>query len=135
MALIPGGTFKTEEVEESTSFEPVPAGDYAVMIIDSAVADNKAGTGQFLKLSFKIVDNSRYENRTIWHYLNLVNPNETAVSIAQRDLKAICDAINIQDLEDSNELHGIPLTATITVRPASGEFAASNNIGKFRPLE
>lgn len=130
MALIPGGKFNTDNVKEQTI---APAGTYEVMITDSAVKENSKGTGSYLRLTFKIIE-GEYKDTPIWTQLNLVNPSAKAVEIAQRELAAICRACGVDEVEDSFELHGIPMLATVTVNPEQDGYAASNGIGKFKAL-
>ena len=73
----------------------------------------KNGSGQYLQLTFVILDNGPYSGRHIWTRLNLQNSNRTAEDIAQRELSAICRAVNVIRPQDSEELHNIPLTIIV----------------------
>lgn len=133
MALLPTGQFNAEEIEPSSSMQPVPPGEYEVMIVDSEMRQTSAGTGEYLKLTFRITE-GEYEGRFVWKNLNLVNPNEQAVEIANRELSAICHAVDVLQPEDSQELHGIPMSARIKVIPPKNGYDASNDIGSFKAL-
>lgn len=74
---------------EPTSFDPIPAGDYVAVIIESQMKATKASTGSYLQLEFEIIE-GEYKGRHPWARLNLNNPNETAVKIARGELSAIC---------------------------------------------
>lgn len=136
MSILPQG-FDATEIEPNAAFEPVPAGTYTVMIVDSEMKETNAKDGEYLKLTFKIVDadDEQYINRKIWSNLNLVNKNEKAVEIANRELSAICHAVGVLQPEDSQELHGIPMLAKIKVIPAQGGYDASNGISFFKPVD
>ena len=41
---------------ETPSRDPVPAGEYVATVNDSAIKANKAGTGEYLSLSFQIAE-------------------------------------------------------------------------------
>lgn len=135
MALLPNGGFNANEVEPQGSISPVPPGEYTVMIIDSEMKQTSAGTGSYLKLTFRIIEDEEYEGRFIWKNLNLDNPSEQAVEIAQRELSAICHAVDVLEPEDSQELHGIPMLAKVKVVPPKNGYDASNDIGSFKLIE
>ena len=46
--------FDANQVEPNTSFDPVPAGKYQAVITDTEMKPTKAGTGQYLELTFQI---------------------------------------------------------------------------------
>ena len=103
----------------ATPFEAIPAGKYLAMITASEMKPNKAGTGRFLELCFTIVE-GEYRNRNVWARLNLENPNELAMKIAQAELSALCRAVGVLTPNDSVELHNLPLVITRQVQEAEG---------------
>mgnify|MGYP000411414076 CR=1 FL=1 len=67
--------------------------------------------------------------------LNLKNANDKAVDIARKDLAAICRAVGVMSPKSSEELHDKPLMIKVKVRPASGEYDASNDVGGYKADE
>ena len=127
MAQLPS-VFKTDDHEEMGGFDALPAGWYGAEVIKSEVKQTRAKTGKYLSLQFKILD-EEYEGRLIFCNLNLVNPNPQAVEIAQRELKSICVACGIDgDLDDSVDLHNIPIGIKLTIKPATADYPEGNNI-------
>lgn len=122
--------FNANDVQETNDFEVIPAGIYSAQIIASEMKETKAKTGMYLELRIQILD-EEHRGRLIFERLNLVNPNETAVSIAQRDLASICRACGVLEVEDSEELHGIEMSVQVVVTPPRGEWAASNEVKKY----
>ena len=115
--------FNAANVEPSRDFDPIPAGKYVAVIVDSQMKMTKAGTGQYLELTFQIVE-GEYENRFLWSRLNLDNPNPQAVQIAQAQLSAICRATEVMaPKKDSSELHNLPLVINVACkkRPDTGD--------------
>jgi hypothetical protein len=123
--------FDATTVEPSSDFAPIPPGRYNVMITDSDMVQTKAGDGHYLKLTFKVIDGD-YTNRLIWSNLNLDNPNPKAVEIAQREFSAICRACNMLQIEDSQELHGIPISGQVKIRKGTGGYSDQNTISGFK---
>ena len=125
--------FNAAEIEPSSSFDIIPAGWYTAEISDSEQKDTKSGNGSYLQLTFRIIE-GEHINSLVWARLNLDNPNATAVEIAQKDLSAICHAVNELNLTDSSQLHNKPMKIQVKVRPASADFDASNEIKAYEPI-
>ena len=114
--------FNAAAVEPQQSFDALPPGRYEAIISASEMKDTKAGTGQYLQLTFDVVG-GQYEGRKLWSRLNLVNPNATAVQIAERELSAICHCVGILVPEESEELHDALLVIDVIqeLNPMSGQ--------------
>ena len=63
------------------------------------------------------------------------NRNPVAVEIAEQQLSAICHSTGVIQLQDSSQLHGIPLDIKVKVRAADGTYEASNELSGFRALQ
>ena len=123
--------FDASKVEPSVAFEPLPAGDYPVMIIDSKDKPTKRGDGKYLELKLQVAS-GKYQNRQIFDRLNLDNPNDEAVKIARATLSAICRAVNVLTPNDSSELHNRKLLATVKVKPDQNG-NPRNEISGYKP--
>ena len=107
--------FDATGVEPAGSFDPLPAGDYEVVIVESTWKPTKAGTGSYLEIKAQVTK-GEHEKRNLWARLNLKNPNVTAVEIAKRELSAICHAVGVLKPKSKENLHGIPLVAKVVVK-------------------
>ena len=126
--------FNTEEIEPSSSFDPIPAGWYQAIISNSELKATRDGYGEYLSLTLQVIE-GQYENRLVFARLNLKNANDKAVDIARKDLAAICRAVGVMSPKSSEELHDKPLMIKVKVRPASGDYEASNDIGGYKAVE
>ena len=124
--------FSTANQEEMDDFSVIPPNVYNAQIVKSEIKDTKAGDGKRLNIQFKIIDGD-FKGRIIFAGLNVVNPNPTAVEISMKELTSICKACGKTDIEDSGELHGIPLTIHVKIKPAKGNFSEQNQITKYEP--
>lgn len=106
--------FDANEVEPKTDWSPIPAGDYEVMIIDSQEKDNSSGSGSFLELTLEVVVGD-HQGERVFDRLNLKNPNEKAVKIAQATLSSICRSVGVMRPSDSSELHNKVMQARIEI--------------------
>jgi hypothetical protein len=122
-----GHTFDASQVEPNTSYEVLPPGKYLVQIVASEMRPTKDGMGQYLYLEIDVLE-GQYTGRKLFDRLNLVNPSPDAVDIARRTLSALCRAVGKLQVNDSEQLHLIPLIADVRVRPPKGEYGESNSI-------
>lgn len=114
-----GQAFDPAAVEPAQDFEPVPAGEYMVIITDSEMRATRAG-GEMLSLTHQVIE-GEFKGRLIWETLNLVNANPKTVQIAQQHLSAICHAVGItQAITDSEQLHNRPLVVRVEVDHQEG---------------
>lgn len=112
MASLQG--FDASTVPEQESFAALPEGQYVVIATGSEMKPTKNGQGQFLQIVFEVLDGQQ-KGRKLWARLNLVNGNQIAVDIANRELAAICRAVGVIKPNDSAELHNRPLLVTVAV--------------------
>lgn len=121
--------FNPAEVpEDDRSFEPLPAGDYTMQVIESEIKATKAGTGQQLVLTLEVMEGP-LSNRRVWDRLNIQNQNPDAQRIAQRALADLCLAVGVASLRNSDELHFKPFTAKVAIRQdKTGKYGPSNSV-------
>ena len=124
--------FDASGIEPTTAYELLPAGKYSAQIVESEMRVTRNGMGQFLWLMLDILD-GQHKGRKIFDQLNLVNPNPTTVEIAQRTLSAICHATGKMQVSDSEELHLIPMSIHVTVKPPKNGYGESNAIRYMMP--
>ena len=126
--------FNANDVDPNVGFEPVPAGKYLAVIVDSRTKQTKNGAGEYLQLEFEIVDGP-YKGRKVWERLTLRHPNETTVKIAKANLSAICRAVGVMKPNDSVELHGIPLTVVVGLKKREDNGEMTNVVKAFEKRE
>lgn len=123
--------FDASQVPEQQEFSALPEGPYTVIATSSEMKPTKSGTGQYLQIVFEVLDGPQ-RGRKLWARMNLVNPNQTAVEIAQRELGALCRAVGVIKPNDSAELHNKPLIVEVSVE-VDDRRRESNVIKKYLP--
>ncbi len=123
--------FNAHTVEPNESFDPIPAGEYLCVIVNSEDKATKSGNGSYLELEFEVIDGP-FKGRKVWDRLNLDNPNELAVKIARATLSAICRAIGVMEPKDSCELHDYPLLVKVRQEKRADTDEPSNVIKGYR---
>jgi len=119
--------FNALEIEPATSYDPIPADWYKAVITETEEKPTKAQTGSYLQLTIEVIE-GHYQGRRVFERLNLKNPKPVAVEIAQRSLSSICRSIGVNNPQNSEELMDKPLMIKVAVKPAQGEYGASNEI-------
>lgn len=127
-----GNTFDATGVDPSRSFEILPPGRQLVQIVNSEMRATRDGQGQYLWLEMDVLEGP-FAGRKLFDRLNLVNNNPGTVEMAQRTLSAICHATGRMQVQDSEELHLIPMQVDVTVQPPKNGYGESNGIRYLVP--
>ena len=126
--------FDATQVEPSTTFDPIPAGKYLAAIIESNMKPTKSGKGQYLELTFQILEGD-FKGRKVWARLNLDNPNAQTVKIARGELSAICRAVGVMAPNDSTDLHNLPVIIGVRCKKRQDTGEITNEVRGFAKRE
>jgi hypothetical protein len=110
----------------------LPAGEYVACIVKSERREAKTAGNAYINLEFEVQDGDQ-KGRHFWAMLNLWNSNEQAVQIAQRELNSICHAVGKLRIDDSEELHGIPMRVSLKVDD-NAQYGKQNRTTGYKPL-
>lgn len=111
-------SFDARNVAPSVPLEPLDDGWYPAVITETEIKPTASGDGVRMPLKLKVLpDHPHYGNRLIFDGLNIQNPNPVAQQIAQEQLSAICHATNVIVLNDTQQLHNIPLLVKVVTTP------------------
>ena len=127
-----GSVFNAKDNEKMGGFEPVPAGWYLAEVIKSEMKATNAGTGKYLNLQWKITE-GEHKGRMFFTLMNLVNPNPIAVEIAQKELASVCEAMDIEELEDSVDLHETEIGVRLSVKAGDANWPPKNEAKQYKP--
>jgi len=126
--------FNANEVEPTTSFEPLPAGKYVAAITASEMKATKKGDGSYLQLEFTVLDGD-CRGRKVWDRLCINHPNDLTQKIARGNLSAICRAVDVLQPGDSADLHNIPLLITVQCKKRDDNGEITNEIKGYAAAE
>lgn len=133
--------FDSTNVVPTAAPDPVPSGWYICVMTDSEMKPtSKNDGGSYLECEFTIVAPAEFKDRKLYDRMNLVNSNPTAVEIAYRTLSAICHAVGVIQVADSQQLHNRPLMIKTSLRPAGPggdgkHYEASNEVRGYKAVE
>ncbi len=106
--------------------EPLPAGDYELVIEEAKLCTTKDGAGKYLKIKFRSAN-----NRVLWTNINILNKSAQAQQIGRRQLGKLSLAIGKPTLRDSSELIGCSCTGKVTLRRRT-DGTLENEVKEFR---
>lgn len=131
--------FDASQVAPSEALEAIPAGWYNAQMTASEMKPTSDGTGAYLQAEFTVLSGD-YAGRKLFDRINLQNKNPVAVEIGYKTLSAICHAVNVIQVQDSQQLHGRPLQLKVSLRAAGPgadgkHYEASNDVKGYKALD
>lgn len=126
--------FDTNSVEKRESnYELLPAGWYTAQVTESEIVRLNSGNGSALKLTIEVLQDG-YRGRKVWARLNVQHSNPKAETIAQQQLRELCDSIGVVRMQDTTELHNKPMCVKVKIRKDdSGQYEDQNEVTGFKP--
>lgn len=131
--------FDASQVAPSEALEAIPAGWYNAQMTASEMKPTADGTGAYLQAEFTVLSGD-YAGRKLFDRINLQNRNPVAVEIGYKILSAICHAVGVIQVQDSQQLHGRPLQLKVSLRAAGpgadGKYyEASNEVKGYKAAD
>lgn len=114
-------------VPDSGQMDAIPAAWYNAMIDQSEVKPTKNNDGAYLELRFSVADGP-YAGRKVFSRLNIQNPNPVAAEIGYKQLSAVAHAVGVLLVQDSSQLHNIPLKIKVKLRKGGDQKDALGNV-------
>lgn len=114
--------------------DALPAGWYDVVMEASEMKPTKDNTGAYLECKLNVIAPQNFQGKKIYTRLNLRNANATAQEIGYKQLSAICHAVGVLQVADSAQLHNIPFKVKVKLRPAEGQYEASNEVTAYKNI-
>jgi hypothetical protein len=126
--------FDTNSVEKRESnYELLPAGWYTAQVTESEIVKLNSGNGSALKLTIEVLQDG-YRGRKVWARLNVQHSNPKAETIAQQQLRELCDSIGVVRMQDTTELHNKPMCVKVKIRKDdTGQYEDQNEVVGFKP--
>ena len=107
--------FNAEEVEPNAAPEALPAGDYVAQVVGSEMKPTASGSGEYLKLEIEILTPG-FSGRRVFDQLNIRNESAEAERIGRAQLSALCHAVGVLRISDSQQLHGKPFMVKLAIK-------------------
>lgn len=127
-----GQVFNANELPQGNSFEPLPAGWYAVTVTGAELKATNAGTGRYIAVKYTVMGPTA-QGRVVFGNMNIVNPNPKAEEIGRQDLGDLMRAGGLQQVQDTDQLIGIQLEIKLTIKP-DDVYGPKNEIKGYRSI-
>jgi hypothetical protein len=95
----------------------IPAGWYKTMVTKTELKPTGSGEGMMIAVSFQVAEGT-YKGAMFFNNFNVQNPNEKAVEIGRKQLSALCHAVNVLEMSDTDQLKNIPFFTRLKLTPA-----------------
>ena len=106
--------FNAAEVD-TTSRDAIQSGTYEAVVTDSETRATKNGNGMGINLTFEILSDGPAKGRKVFAWINYENQNAKAQQIGREELASLCKAVGITELEDTVQLHNLPLLIAVGI--------------------
>ena len=80
---------------------------------DSETRATKSGTGLGINLTFEVLSEGPAKGRKVFAWINYENASAKAQQIGREELASLCKAVGVTELEDTVQLHNLPLLITV----------------------
>ena len=104
--------FNAAEID-TTSRDAIPSGTYEAVVTDSEMRATKNGLGMGINLTFEIISDGPAKGRKVFVWINYEHPKVEAQRIGREELASLCKAVGVTDLNDTVQLHNLPLLITV----------------------
>ncbi len=132
-----GLAFDASQVAPASISDPIPAGWYNAEISDCEVLPVKGRNGGTrVKFDFTVISGD-FKGRKFFGSINNKNANPQAQEIGQKELSAICHAVNVIQVSDTKQFIGKTLQVKVKVKPEDkeGGYDAANEPKAYKPME
>jgi hypothetical protein len=115
-----------------SDYAPLPAGWYKVRITEADIKETKAGTGNYIKVRYDVLDGT-HAGRVVFGNLNLRNPNPKAEEIGRQQLSRLMLAMGLTQVTDTDQLIGGELSIKLAIQK-SDQYGDSNDVKDWKAL-
>ena|SRR6056297_3349404 len=127
-----GQEFKKDDLPESTSYDPIPAGWYNAVINSAEVKDAKSG-GKYINVRYDVTGPS-HEGRVVFGMITIQNQSQKAEEIGRQQLGDMMGALGLATLKDTDQLVGGRLAIKVKIQK-SEEYGDQNRVSGWKAVE
>lgn len=110
--------FNAREVEpDQGGIGAIPAGWYKTMVTKTELKPTADGGGQLISATIQVLEGT-YKGSNFFTNFNVINNSEKAVEIGRKQLSALCHAVNVLDMTDTDQVKNIPFFTRVKLTPA-----------------
>jgi len=95
MSFFQDHKFNPADVDTTDSFEPIPAGNYRVLVLAPKKSRPRAKNGVVMQVRYQVVE-GKHQGRSLFHWINLQNLSKVAQEIGHKELARLCLATRVE---------------------------------------
>lgn len=120
--------------------EPIPSGWYKFIVKNMEHGATKDGRGEKLTTYFEVIEGP-YMGRLVVDNFNLRNQNPKAEEIGRGQFSALCHAVGVLQVPNTEMLHNIPFWGRAKLEPAQYDqngnvaYDAKNSMSSFKHIQ
>jgi Protein of unknown function (DUF669) len=122
--------FDTDGIEPMQPLGALPAGTYDFVIADTEIKESKSGRGSYLQVVSNVVG-GEMDGRKLFDRFNIQHENKQAEEIGRRQLSALCHAIGLLQVADSDEMLGREFRAEVKIDRNKETGAEGNKVAAY----
>jgi hypothetical protein len=127
--------FDANLIAPASSSAQLPVGPrQAAVIIGSEIKATKDKTGGLVQFELQIIEGPN-QGATGAYRINLYNSNDQARRIAESQFSSICHAVNVMQVQDTQQLHGIPFFIDVNVQKNDERYTEVSKVYAYEPSE
>jgi len=120
MSFFQNQQFKASEVDTTDNFQPLPEGEYRVLVASAEEKSTRDGTGLGLNVKYEVID-GQHQGRLVFHWINLQNKSKDAEEIGHKELARLCLACKIDAPRSPADFCGKLIKVVLKVEEYNGE--------------
>jgi len=117
------------ELGTGQGFEPIEPGTYILAIERTEMKKTSdwqnPGDNESLMIGWRVLEGPN-TGRMVFDFLRIVNKDAQTVKNAKKDLARICLACGVEAIQNTAQLHQIPIKAVVKIREAANGYPAKN---------
>lgn len=121
-----------EAIEQAEMNQPLPAGDYNVMVRHAEAKPTRDGNGIMFSIAFMVTDGD-HQGRQFYVNFNIVNQNEIAQKLGRARLALVCKAAGLTAFTSAQQvaqsLVTKPMRVTVKLQDKYNEIVTADPIG------
>jgi hypothetical protein len=120
MSFFQQNQFNASAVDTTDNFQPLPEGEYRMLVASAEEKRTKDGTGLGLNVKYEVVE-GQHKGRSVFHWINLQNKSKVAEEIGHKELARLCLACKIETPRAPSDFCGKLIKVSLKVEEYNGE--------------
>lgn len=131
LASVLGGVFDATQVAPMSGGSTLSVGKHIVKIVDAELTSTKDDKGGMAVFTVEAIDPQDPDfGRTMDYRLNIHNANPKVVEIARAQLSALCHVTGVYQVQDLQQLFGIPFMVEVANQKLTADQQARKDAGE-----